>query len=93
MDLFAYGFNGATVSIVCKDNRIPKIWVFIGLLGIHTDEVQMFPDLLKQAVEVELHVAANNNSVGLLCDHVDLLHRNSVNFVVAIQALYVLPVS
>lgn len=93
MDLLAYGFDGTSISIICEDNGIPEIWVFVGLLGIHPDEVQMLPNFLKQAIKVELHVAANNNSVGLLCNHVDLLHRDGVNLVVAIQTLDVLPIS
>lgn len=34
----------------------------------------MLPYLFKQAIEVELHVATDNNSVGLFGDHVDFLH-------------------
>lgn len=93
MDLLAHGLDRATISIVCEDNRIPKIWVLIGLLSIDTNEIQMLPNLLKQPIKIELHVATNHNSVGLLCDHVDFLHRNGVDLVVTIQALDVFSIS
>jgi hypothetical protein len=53
----------------------------------------MLPYLFEQAVKVELHVAADDHSVGLLGDHVDLLHGDSIDLVVAIKALYILSVS
>ena len=53
----------------------------------------MLPDLFEEAVEVELHVAADDSSVGLLGDHIDLLHRDGVDLVVAVEALDVLSVA
>lgn len=44
----------------------------------------MLPDLLFEAFEVELHVAANHHRVGLLSDHVDFLHGDCVDLIVAI---------
>lgn len=92
MDLLAYGFYGAAISIVCEDDGVTEVWVFVGFFGVDPNEVEMLPDLFKQAVEVELHVAADDHGVGLLSDHVDFLHGNGVDLVVAVQTLDVLSI-
>lgn len=53
----------------------------------------MLPDFLEEAIEVESHVAADDNGVGLFGNEVHFLHGNSVDFVVAIKAFDVLSVA
>lgn len=93
MDLLAYRFDTTSVTVVGEHNWISEIWLFVSLLGVDSHQVEMFPDLLKKSVEVELHVAADDDCVGLLCDEVDLLHRNGVDLVVAVQGLDVLTIA
>ena len=52
----------------------------------------MFPNSLEKAVEVKFHVAADNHSIRFFGNQVHFLHRNGINFVVAIQTFDVLSV-
>lgn len=53
----------------------------------------MFPYFFEQSIEIKFHVAADDNGIGLFSNHIDLFHRDSVDLVVAIEALNVLSVA
>ena len=93
MDLLANLLHTASISVVGEDYRIAKIRLFVSFFGIDSNQVKMFPYFLKQTIEVKFHIATNNNSVWSLSNHVDLLHRNGINFVVTIQTFNVLSIT
>ena len=93
MDLLAYTFDHASVSVICKDNRVAEIRKLLRLFGVHSDEIKHIPHLLKKHIEVEFHVATDDHTVGSSGEIVDLFHRDSVDFVVAIEARDILSVS
>lgn len=93
MDLLADRFNAAAVSIVGEDDRVAEIWAFVGLFGVDSNQVKLLPYLFKQTIKVELHIATDNHSGGLLCYEVDLFHGNCINLVETVQTLDVLSVA
>lgn len=92
MDLFADRTHGTPVSVVGEHDRVTEIWLFVGSFGVDSNQVEFLPDHLEESVEVEFHVAADDDGVGQFGIHVDFLHGDGVNFVVAVQTLDVLPV-
>ena len=93
MDLFADGFDRAAVPVVGEDDGIGEVRHFVSSFGVDPDEIQLLPYFLKHAIEIEFHVAADDDGVGLQGDHVDLLHGDGVDFVVAEEALDVFAVA
>lgn len=93
MDLLADTFDHASVSVISEDNRVTEIRELLRFLGVHPDEIKHVPHLLKKHIEVEFHVATDDHTVGSSGEIVDLFHRDSVDFVVAIEARDILSVS
>ena len=93
MDLLADRFDRTSVSVVGEDDGITEIGHFVSSFGVDPDEIQLLPYFLKHAIEIEFHVAADDDGVGLQGDHVDLLHGDGIDFVVAEEALDVFAVA
>lgn len=93
MDLLAHRFNAATISIVGKNNRVAEIGCFISFLGINSNKVKLFPDLFKESIEIEFHVAADNNSIRLLSNKIDFFHGDGINLIETIKAFDILSIA
>lgn len=85
--------DGNAASTCCQDNRILKIRRLSSLLGVDADHAQLFPNLLKQDIEAELHVNRNATAERILRNGINLLNRNGINLVINIDALDILSVA
>ena len=92
VNLLAHWFYWASVSIVGKDNRVFEVRRFIGSFSVHSDKIQFLPYFFKKSIKIQLHIATDNDCIRLHGYHVDFLHWDCVNFVVAIQTFNVLSV-
>jgi hypothetical protein len=93
VDLFADGFYAAAVTVVGEDDRVAEIRSFVGSFGVDSHQIKFFPYFFEKAVEVELHVAADDDGVGLFGEKVDLLERDGVDLIVAVETLHKLTIS
>lgn len=65
----------------------------MSFFGINSNQIKMFPYFLKKTIKIKLHIATNNNSGRFLSDQIDFLHRNRINFVVAVKTFNVLSIT
>lgn len=54
-------------------------------LGVDAHEVQVLPDLLDEIVEVERHLATDDDRVRTASELIDLLDRAAIDLVVGLQ--------
>lgn len=93
MDLFTNRFNCTSISVIGQYNRISEIRSLIGFLGVNSDKIKHFPNFLQKAIKIEFKIAADDNSVRFLSQHVDFLQRNLIDFIIAIKAINIFSVT
>jgi hypothetical protein len=69
-----------------QDQPVLEVGRLPGLLRVHTNQGQHLPDCLEQEVEVELHVAADDDSGGETGQPVHFFDRHLINLVVNVEA-------
>lgn len=76
-----------------QDETVVEVWRLSWFLRVDTNESQVLPERLEQVVQVQLHVATDDNRMRLPCDSVHFLQRNLIDLVVNVKAGHVNSVS
>jgi hypothetical protein len=93
MDLIADALHEHSVTVIAEHDRIIEIWSATSFLGVHSHQIQLLPDLLKQELEVQFHVATDHYVVLTTGNLVHLFKRNRIDLVVHVETLHVFTVS
>lgn len=82
MNRMANVLNGNAPS---QDQSVVKVWRCAWFLGVHSDQAELLPQRLQQIVQVQLHVATDDNAVWLPGQTIHLLDGNLIDLVVHIE--------
>merc|ERR1712200_205977 len=75
-----------------QNDSVRKVWGLTGLLSVHPNKSQFFPQHLQQVVQVELHFTGDHNVALPSGQPVYFFKRNLVNLVINVQAGHINPV-
>ena len=93
MNLQNARLDSEPISACCEEQRVRKIGSFSLSLGVDAYEAKLVPNFVKQDVQTEFHLDRNARVLRVLHQIVDIFDRNSVNFVVHIDALHIFTVA
>ena len=60
---------------------------------IYSDQIKVLPYFFEKSIEVELHIAADDDGVRLFGNCVYLFHGDGVDLIDAVETLYVLSIA
>jgi hypothetical protein len=72
-------------------DRVKKIWVGTSLLCVDFHKTKVIPHAINEVIQVKVHLATYDNCVVVMGQTVHGLETDGVDFVVDIEAWYVLP--
>jgi hypothetical protein len=70
-----------------------EIWELSLLLGVHSDQAQIFPQALDDVIHIQIVLTRYHNSVWLTGEAIDFFKGDLIDFVVAVYTANVFPVS
>ena len=82
MNNMTHMLNRAATS---QNQPVFEVWWLSWLLRVDTNQRKQFPHCLKQEIEIELHIAADDDCVGQAGQPVDFFDGHLIDLVVHIQ--------
>jgi hypothetical protein len=93
VDLHDAVVDPEATSSLRQDDGLVEVWRTSPLLGVNSHHAQLFPNLLQQDIEPELHMDRDASIARVLRDLIDLLNGDGIDLVINVDALDVLPIA